>query len=96
MSPLSPGSNLTHRLFHSLSLYRHLRMQLSELGAIATKAVQANTIAAEVALQRGEISGLAVAAQQQIERTSSCRPFSAASVLPTLVAFESLIQRTPL
>ena len=62
------GSNLTHRLFHSLSLYRHLRTQLSELGAIATKAVQANTIAAEVALQRGKISGLAVAAQQQIER----------------------------
>ena len=46
----------------------HLRTQLSELGAIATKAVQANTIAAEVALQRGKISGLAVAAQQQIDR----------------------------
>ena len=27
---------------------------------------------------------------------STCKPFSAASVLPTLVALESLIQRTPL
>ncbi|MCS6066973.1 hypothetical protein LNO81_03905 [Klebsiella variicola subsp. variicola] len=62
------GRYLTHRLFHGFSLYRHVRTQLGELGAVATKAVQTDTIAAEVALQRGEISGLAVAAQQQIQR----------------------------
>jgi UDP-N-acetylmuramoylalanine-D-glutamate ligase len=39
---------------------RHLRTQLGELGAVATKAVQTDTIAAKVALQRSEISGLAL------------------------------------
>ncbi len=38
-----------------------------------------------------KICRFTIAAQQQMQRAVYGRPFSAASVLPTLVAFESLI-----
>ncbi len=84
------------RLFHRLSLLGDFRTQCGKLRAIAPKAIQADTIAGQIARQRRKVCRLTVAAQQQMQRTvHMLQTKLSAAGTADVVAFESLIQRTP-